>query len=99
MKWKLIIRREVKVVAALVAVSFLIAFGERKQGGSVCKDIIIELDNLNENYFPRRGRCDEASGQFGPGDNRNHGIDRINLKEIGSKIAIRQTYSGCSIVW
>ncbi len=85
MKWKLNIRTEVKVVAALIGVSFLIAFGERKQGGSVCKDIIIELDNLNENHF-----LDEAdvmklvdnSGQAIKGI----GIDRINLKEIEAKL-------------
>jgi cell division protein FtsQ len=85
MKWKLNIRTEVKVVAALVGVSFLIAFGERKQGGNVCKDIIIELNNLNENHF-----LDEAdvmkllnnSGQAIKGI----GIDRINLKEIEAKL-------------
>lgn len=85
MKWKLNIRTEVKVAAALVGVSFLIAFGERKQGGSVCKDIVIELDNLKENHF-----LDEAdvmklvdnSGQAIIGT----GIDRINLKEIEAKL-------------
>ncbi len=73
-------------MAALVAVSFLIAFGERKQGGSLqCKDVIIELDNLNENHF-----LDEAdvmklvdnSGQPIIGI----GINRINLKEIEAKL-------------
>jgi cell division protein FtsQ len=85
MKWKLKIRTEVKVVVALFGLSFLIAFGERKQGGTVCKDILIELDNLNENHF-----LDETdvlklvnnSGQAIKGI----GIDRINLKEIESKL-------------
>src|SRR5258706_4684633 len=85
MKLNFKIRNEIKVAAALVGVSFLIAFGERKQGGSVCKDIIIELDNLNENHF-----LDEAdvmklvdnSGQAIKGI----GIDRINLKEIEAKL-------------
>ena len=51
MKWKLNIRREIKVATALLAISFLIAFSERKQGGAVCNDIVIELDNLHENHF------------------------------------------------
>ena len=51
MSWKLNIRKEIKVAVALVAVSFLIAFSERKQGGAVCKDIVIELDNVHENHF------------------------------------------------
>ncbi len=85
MKWKLNIRNEVKVAAALIGVSFLIAFGERKQGGSVCKDIVIELDNLNENHFLDEAdvmKLVENSGQSIKGT----GIDRINLKEIESKL-------------
>ena len=85
MKWKLNIRTEVKVVAALVGVSFLIAFGERKQGGSMCKDIVIELDNLNENHFLDEAdvmKLVENSGQAIKGV----GIDRINLKAIEAKL-------------
>jgi cell division protein FtsQ len=85
MKWKLNIRREVKVVAALVGVSFLIAFGERKHGGNVVKDIVIELNNLNENHFLDEAdvmKLVENSGQAIIGT----GIDRINLKEIEAKL-------------
>src|SRR5882672_18317 len=85
MKWKLNIRTEIKVVAALFGLSFLIAFGERKQGGSVCKDIVIELDNLNENHFLDEAdvmKLVENSGQAIKGI----GIDRINLKEIEKRL-------------
>lgn len=85
MKWKLNIRKEVKVVVALVGVSFLIAFGERKHGGNVVKDIVIELDNLNENHFLDEAdvlKLVENSGQAIIGT----GIDRINLKEIEAKL-------------
>ena len=85
MKWKLNIRTEVKVVAALVGVSFLIAFGERKHGGNVVKDIVIELGNLNENHFLDEAdvlKLVENSGQALIGT----GIDRINLKEIEAKL-------------
>ena len=85
MKWKWHIRTELKVAAALLGLSFLIAFGERKQGGSVCKDIIIELDNLNENHFLDESdvmKLVENSGQAIKGI----GIDRINLKEIEAKL-------------
>ncbi len=85
MKWKFNIRNEIKVVAALIAISFLIAFGERKQGGSVCKDIVVELDNLNENHFLDEAdvlKLVENSGQTIKGT----GIDRINLKEIEAKL-------------
>jgi len=85
MKWKLNIKKEVKVVAALIGVSFLIAFTEKKQGGSVCNDVIVDIDNHNENHF-----LDEAdvmmlvenSGQKVKGI----GIDRIKLKELETKL-------------
>lgn len=85
MKWKLNIRKEIKVATSLLAISFLIAFSERKQGGSVCKDIVIELDNLHENHFLDEAdvmRLVEGSGQSIKGV----GIDRIDLKTIENKI-------------
>lgn len=85
MKWKLNIRREIKVAAALLAISFLIAFSERKRGGSVCNDIVIELDNLHQNHFLDEAdimKLVEGSGQSIKGN----GIDRIDLKAIEHKL-------------
>ncbi len=87
MKLKLNIRTEIKVAVALVGVSFLIAFGERKQGGSICKDIVIEIDNHQENHFLDEAdvmKLVENSGQPVKGT----GIDRIKLKEIESKLEL-----------
>jgi cell division protein FtsQ len=85
MKWKLTIRKEIKVGVALVAVSFLIAFSERKQGGVVCKDIVIELVNDHENHF-----LDEADVMRLVETNnpslRGTTMDRIDLKIIESKL-------------
>ncbi len=85
MKWKLNIRKEIKVAVSLLVISFLIAFSERKQDGLICKDIEIELDNVNENHF-----LDEAdimklvvgSGQPIKGTS----LDNINLKAIETKL-------------
>ena len=85
MKLKLNIRKEVQVSAAILGLSFLIAFSERKQGGSVCKNISVELDNLNENHFLDEAdilQLVEGSGQSVKGI----GIDRINLKDIEKKL-------------
>lgn len=87
MKWKLNIRNELKVAVALIGISFLIAFGERKQGGSVCSNIIVVLDNLHENHFLDEAdvmKLVENSGQAVKGT----GIDRIKLKEIESKLKL-----------
>lgn len=85
MKWNWTIRREIKVGVALIGLSFLIAFGERKQGGSVCKNIVVEIDNLQENHFLDEAdvmKLLEGSGQTIKGI----GIDRINLKAIEGRL-------------
>lgn len=85
MKLKLNIRKEVQVSMAILGLSFLIAFSERKQGGSVCKNISVELDNLNENHFLDEAdilQLVEGSGQPVKGI----GIDRINLRDIEKKL-------------
>ena len=79
------IRREVKVAIVLIVLSFLIAFSERKRGGSVCKDIVVELDNINENHFLDEAdvlQLVEGSGQ----PIKGIGLDRIKLKEIEKKL-------------
>jgi cell division protein FtsQ len=85
MKKKLTIRKEVKVAVALAMVFFLIAFSERKQGGAVCNDVIIEIDNSHENHFLDETdvmRLVEMSGQPVKGI----GIDRINMRTIEKKL-------------
>lgn len=85
MKWKLNIKREIKVTVALVAVASLIAFSERKQGSWICHNIVIELDNENENHF-----LDEADilRLVNAGQSTLIGttIDRINLKTLEEKL-------------
>src|SRR5947207_7648787 len=87
MKLKLNIRNEIKVAVALFGISFLIAFGERKQGGSICNDIVVEIDNHQENHFLDEAdvmKLVENSGQPVKGT----GIDRIKLKEIELKLEL-----------
>lgn len=85
MKTKFSIRKEIKVAVAILGLFFLIAFSERKQGGAVCKDIVVELDNLSENHF-----LDEADVLHlveGSGEPvKGVGINRIKLKEIEKKL-------------
>lgn len=85
MKWKLNIRREIKVAVALLALSFLIAFSERKLDGLVCKDIVIELDNSLENHFMDEAdvlRLVEGSGQSIKGTS----LDHIDLRAIEKRL-------------
>jgi cell division protein FtsQ len=85
MKLKINIRKEIRIVAALMGLSFLIAFSERKQMGAVCKDVIVEIDNINDNHFLDEAdvmHLVETSGQSVKGIN----LDRINLKAIETKL-------------
>ncbi len=85
MKWKLNIRKEIKVAIALLAISFLIAFSERKQDGLLCKNIVIDLDNIRENHFLEEEdimKLVEGSGQSIKGTS----LDHINLKAIETKL-------------
>lgn len=85
MKWKFDIRKEIKVSVALFAISFLIAFSVRKQDGLVCKDIVIDLENIHENHFLDEAdvlKLVEGSGQKIIGTS----LDYINLKSIETKL-------------
>lgn len=85
MKFKLNIKREIKVTVALLAIASLIAFSERKQGSWICHNIVIELANENENHF-----LDEADvlRLVNAGSSTLIGarMDNINLKQLENKM-------------
>ena len=85
MKVKINIRREIKIGVALIVLSFLIAFSERKQGGALCKNIVVDIENFNDNHFLDEAdvlRLVETSGQSIKGTS----IARINLRSIEAKL-------------
>lgn len=85
MKVKFNIRKEIRIGAALIGLSCLIAFSERKQGGAICKAVIVEIENINDNHFLDEAdilRLVETSGQAIKGT----GLSRINLKAIETKL-------------
>jgi len=85
MKLKLNIRTEAKIAIAVIGLFLLIAFSERKQSGVVCKNIVVELENTNENHFLEEAdilSIIESSGQTIIGKN----IEEINLRALESKL-------------
>jgi cell division protein FtsQ len=85
MKWRLNIKRELKIGTALLIVSSLIAFTDGKQGDTVCKNIVIELENIHENHFMDEEdvmKLVENSGQNIKGKN----LKGIDFKSIEKKI-------------
>jgi cell division protein FtsQ len=85
MKFKFNLRRELKIVAALVIVVGIISFTERKQGDVSIKDITIKIENIQENHF-----LDESDimgfMQFKKEGLTGASVDQINLKSIERKI-------------
>jgi cell division protein FtsQ len=87
MKGKINIKKEVRIGMAILGLFFLIAFSERKQGGVVVKDILVEIDNINDNHFLDEAdvmRLVEASAQSIKGTS----LARLNLKSIETKLKL-----------
>lgn len=85
MKLKWNIRSEVKIAIAVAGLFLLIAFSARRQSGVVCKNIVVELENTNENHFLEEAdilKIIENSGQTIIGKN----IEEINLRTLEAKL-------------
>ena len=87
MAFKIKIRKEIQVAAVLIGLSFLIAFSEKKQGGVLCKNIVVQIENINDNHFLDEAdvlHLVESSGQ----SIKETSFDRINLKAIEVKLKV-----------
>ncbi|HYI77671.1 MAG TPA: cell division protein FtsQ [Chryseolinea sp.] len=85
MKFKFSLKRELKIVVAIVIVGGIIAFTERKQNAISIKDISIKIENLQENHFLDEGDIVDLM-QLSKENLAGTSIDAINLKSIEKKI-------------
>jgi cell division protein FtsQ len=85
MKFKFSLKRELKIVTAIIVVVGIIAFTERKQGDVHIKDISIKIDNFQENHFLDEGDIMNLM-QLKKENLTGTSIDAINLKSIEGKI-------------
>lgn len=81
MKVKFSIRNEIRIAAALVLVFFLIAFSERKQGGVLCTNVVVELENIHDNHFLDEADVIRLVNQSAPGL-KGMSVNRIDLRAI-----------------
>ena len=82
-KWK--IRNEVKWIVALAGLLALIAFAERKHGDIVCKDIVVQLDNSQENHFMNEMEALQIVEKGQP-NLRGKRFREINLKQFETQL-------------
>ena len=85
MKFKLNIKREVKIVTAILIVGGIIAFTERRQGSASIKDITIKVKNAHDNHFLDE---DDIVGlmELKKDNLKGASLDRVNMKEVEKKI-------------
>ncbi|HEX6224889.1 MAG TPA: cell division protein FtsQ [Chryseolinea sp.] len=86
MKLKINLRREIKIVAAVLVVAIIIAFTEHKKGDISIKDITIKMDNIQENHFLDESDIIDLM-QLKKDNLRGTSIDRLSLKTIEKKIS------------
>jgi cell division protein FtsQ len=85
MKFKFNIKREIKILAAVLVVAATIAFTERRQGRASIKDITIKMVNINENHFLDENDIIDFM-QLDRENLKGASLDRVNLKEVEQKI-------------
>jgi cell division protein FtsQ len=85
MKFKINIKRELKIGAAIAVLFFFIAFSERKQGTVTVKDIIIKVENVQENYFLDEDDIVELM-KLDKENLKGATLDRLNMKSLENKI-------------
>ena len=81
MKLKFSIRHEIRIALGLILVFFLIAFSERKQGGVLCTNVVVELENIHDNHFMDEGDVARLVEQSTP-SLKGTAINRIDLRAI-----------------
>jgi len=86
MKFKFNIRRELKIVGALLIVVVIIAFTERRQSDVFVKDIAIKIENIEGNHFLDESDIAELM-QLKKENLKGTTVDRVSLKAIEKKIA------------
>ena len=85
MKFKFNIRREIKIVTAIIIVGGIIAFTERRQGSASIKDITIKMRNANENHFLDEDDIVKLM-ELKMDNLKGASLDRVNMKEVEKKI-------------
>ena len=84
-KFKYNIRREVKIITAILIVGGIIAFTERRQGSASIKDITIKMKNADENHFLDEDDIVKLM-ELKMDNLKGASLDRVNMKEVENKI-------------
>jgi cell division protein FtsQ len=90
MKFKFNLRREVKIITAVVIVAGIIAFTERRQGSTTITDITIKMVNINDNHFLEEDDIADLM-QLDKENLKGASLAQVNLKDVEDRIR-RETF-------
>jgi cell division protein FtsQ len=96
MKFKMNIKREIKVIAAVSVLFFFIGFSERQQDTVSVVDIIVKIDNTLENHLLDEHDIMQLM-QLNTENLRGASLDKLNLKEIEKRIKSNRTISDAQL--
>jgi len=85
MKFKFSVRREIKIVAAMIVLFALIAFTERMKGEVTVKEIRISLENIHENHYLDEKDVMKLMG-LNPDNLKGASLSKLNFSEIEHRI-------------
>lgn len=85
MKFKINIKREIKIIAVLVTLFGLIAFTERMKSEVTVSDIQITLDNLHENHYLDENDVMRLM-RINPENLQGASLRKLNFSEIEQRI-------------
>lgn len=85
MKFKINLRREIKIISAIATVGAIIAFTEKRQSRASVQDISVKMVNISENHF-----LDESDimrlMELNKENLKGASLDQVDMREVERKI-------------
>ena len=85
MKFKINLKREIKIIGAIAAIGALIAFTERRQSHASVQDISVKMVNINENHFLDENDIMRLMG-LNKENLKGASLDQVDMRQVERKI-------------
>lgn len=85
MKFKINLRREIKIIGAIATVGAIIAFTEKRQSHASVQDISVKMVNINENHFLDENDIMRLM-ELNKENLKGASLDQVDMREVERKI-------------
>ncbi len=96
MKFKFNIKREIKILSAVVLVGLLIAFSERKQSNVTIHDLVIRIENIADNHFLTEDDVTRLM-KLNQENLTGASLNEIDLRELEGRISLNRFVENADI--